>query len=109
MEELVLPNTVDTFYNPLLSGYIGKIVIKSKLTNSFSPGVCYGTSLHGRSAYTFVLDIDEVQVAPSTASSAYRNNHYYYVPDDLLSTYLATSGWSNITSGHILPMSNLTE
>lgn len=106
MEELVLPTSLTSFSTVQAYGYVGKIFIKSKLT-TFYPAWCYGSSLKGSTIYTFVLDINEVATPPATAAEAQRNRHYYYVPDNLLSAYLSADGWSNITSGHVLPISEL--
>ena len=106
MAELNLPTTLTEFSNPNLSGYIGRITINSALTD-FIPGYCYGSSLTGSRVYTFVLNVTSVIPITATGGNGqYSKNHYYYVPDELLTQYREASGWSGFPT-HILPISEL--
>ena len=102
MNELIMPTTLLTLKEIQAKGYIGKIVVRSALTN-FTPHYMYGSSLSGNLKYTFVFDVNAVIPLSNTQ---YASNHMYYVPDDLVDTYKATSGWSTITS-RIKPISEL--
>ena len=101
IEELIIPTSVTYLSSLQASGYIGKIVIRSKLT-TFIPHYFYGSSIHGNTHYTFVIDVDAV--IPISGQNI--NMHYYYVRDDLVNAYKAASNWSTITS-KIFPMSQL--
>ena len=101
MDALELPTTAKTLSSIQINGYFGKIIIKSQLT-TFAPGYCYGSSIHGSTHYTFVIDVNAV--IPLSGSNY--NMHYYYVRDDLVESYKEASNWSTIKS-RILPMSAL--
>ena len=102
MDELVMPTTLVTIKEVQAKGYIGKIVVRSLLTN-FTPHYMYGSSLSGSLKYTFVFDVDGVIPLSNTQ---YAGNHVYYVPDNLVDTYKAAANWSTVAS-KILPMSQL--
>ena len=97
-----MPTTLVTIKEVQAKGYIGKIVVRSLLTN-FTPHYMYGSSLSGSLKYTFVFDVDGVIPLSNTQ---YAGNHVYYVPDNLVDTYKATANWSTVAS-KILPMSQL--
>ena len=102
MEELVCPSTLTSIEDGQQRGYIGYITINSKVT--IGAGYCYGSSIKGSGACTFkILYSDDI--CPLTTSSniqGYNKNHYYYVPDDLVDAYKATSPYSSFPT-RVLP------
>ena len=106
MAVLNLPTTLTSFEAPNLRGHIGRIIINSNIT-TFMPAYCYGSSIKGSKVYTFVLNVTSVIPITTTGGNGqYSKNHYYYVPDELLTQYREASGWSGFPT-HILPISEL--